>query len=130
MKSIIIYNSVHHRNTEKIAKVMAEILKADLTDPSETDTDKIKKYDLIGFGSGIYVGKHHKKLLEFIDDLPVFKNKKVFIFSTSGMHEGGILNRFNKPLEKRLLKKGFTIIGKFSCLGFDTVGPLKLIGAL
>ena len=34
---------------------------------------------------------------------------------------------FNKPLKAKLLEKGFDIIGIFSCRGFDTYGPFKLI---
>ena len=30
MKTLIVYTSVHHQNTEKVAKVMAEELGADL----------------------------------------------------------------------------------------------------
>jgi flavodoxin len=31
MKTLIIYASVHHKNTEKVAKIMAAELEADLT---------------------------------------------------------------------------------------------------
>jgi hypothetical protein len=37
---------------------------------------------------------------------------------------------FNKPLEEKLSEKGFDIIGEFSCRGFDTYGPFKLIGGI
>ena len=37
MKTLIIYESVHHGNTEKIAKAMAGILEADLLKPDEID---------------------------------------------------------------------------------------------
>jgi hypothetical protein len=30
----------------------------------------LAEYDLIGFGSGIYYGKHHKTLLDFVAGLP------------------------------------------------------------
>lgn len=87
-------------------------------------------YDLIGFGSGIYYHKHHKSLLNLADKLPVVKNKKAFIFSTSGVKQGGFFNRFDRPLKEKLLEKGFDIIGEFSCRGFDTVGPFKLVGGI
>jgi hypothetical protein len=29
-----------------------------------------------------------------------------------------------------LIGKGFTIIGEFSCKGFNTFGPLKLVGGI
>ena len=134
MKTLIIYISIHHSNTEKVAKVMAEVLNAKLVKLYEVDTTTLSKYDLVGFGSGIYFGKHHKSLLNLIDRLPMQKAKKAFVFSTSGMRNG-IAQRpyggdFNKPLREKLLGKGFNIIGEFSCRGFDTYGPFKLIGGI
>ncbi len=129
-KLLVIYNSVHHGNTEKIAKAMVDVLEAKLVKPQEVDVDTIVDYDLIGFGSGIYVGKHHKSILKLVDRIPFQKNKKSFIFSTSGMKEGGIFNRFNKPLKEKLSEKGFRIMGEFSCRGYDTFGPFKVVGGV
>jgi flavodoxin len=150
MKTLIIYISIHHKNTEKIAKAMAEVLNAELLKSyeilkqvqndkrGEVDIDSLSEYDLIGFGSGIYFGKHHKSLFKLAEKLPVFKGKKSFIFSTSGVNSwqniiNNILNRtlhFHNPLKKGLLEKGFNIIGEFDCRGWDTVGPFKLIGGI
>jgi len=134
MKTLIIYESIHHCNTEKIAKVMAEVLNAKLIKSNEVNINKLYKYDLIGFGSGIYFGKHHENLLNLIDKIPLMKNKKAFIFATSGVGNG-ILQLpyycdFNRLLKKKLLEKGFDIIGKFSCRGYDTYGLLKYIGGI
>ena len=82
MKTAIIYKSIHHGNTKKIASVMAKNLEADLFDLKDFKQDMIKEYDLIGFGSGIYFQEHHKKLLKFVDEMPLPMNKEVFIFST------------------------------------------------
>jgi len=85
---------------------------------------------LIGFGSGIYFGKHHKNLLNLVDKLPKLDGKKAFIFSSSGTKEGKLFNKFHKSIKEKLRKKGVNVIGEFSCLGFDTYGPLKLIGGI
>jgi len=125
--------SIHHSNTEKIAKVMAEILEAKLAKPCEVDTATISKYDLIGFGSGIYFFKHHKSLLNLIDKLSLQKNKKAFIFSTRGMDP---IWFYHRPLKKKLLERSFDIVGEFSCRGFDTylfdkyIPPLKFTGGI
>ncbi|MCK5434202.1 MAG: flavodoxin family protein [Dehalococcoidales bacterium] len=124
MKNLIIYVSIHHGNTEKVAKAMAEILSAELVKPHDVDITALPKYDLIGFGSGIYFGKYHKSLLSLVDKLPVLKSKKAFIFYTSDRTEP------NRELKEKLLAKGFDIIGEFSCRGWDTWGPLKLIGGI
>ena len=129
MKRLIVYVSVHHNNTEKIARIFANSLKADMKNLEQIDSNSLSTYDLIGFGSGIYFFKHHKSLLEFANRLPQSKNKKAFIFSTSGITRIKVLIRHG-PLKTILQSKGFEVIGEFNCAGFDTVGPLRIIGGL
>jgi len=130
MKTLIIYISMHHGNTEKIARAMAEVLNAKLLKPSEVDIDELSQYDLIGFGSGIYYGRHHKSLLNLIDKLPSLEGKKAFIFFTSGTRKLTLINECDKQLKEKLLEKDSDIIGVFSCRGFDTYGPFKYIGGI
>jgi len=130
MKALIIYISMHHGNTERVAKVMANILDADLLEMKQVDASMLEQYDLIGFGSGIYFGKHHKSLLDFVDMLPMLRNKKAFIFSTSGLRKIQFIHNFDKPLKEKLQRKGFDIIGEFSCRGLDTYRATKLVGGV
>lgn len=51
MKTLIIYKSYHHMNTEKVAKVMAETLNATLAKVEDGRPEELANYDLIGFGS-------------------------------------------------------------------------------
>ena len=125
MKTAIVYASVHHQNTEKVAKVMAEELKADLIAVADAKPETFASYDLIGFGSGIYFGKHHKTLLRFVETLPPATQKKAFVFSTSG--DGKI---HHTTLKEKLVNRGFSIVDEFCCKGWDTVGPLKLFGGI
>ena len=120
MKAIIVYESIHHGNTEKIARAIAEALGADLKKASKVEAKELTKYDLIGFGSGIYYGRHHKNIFDLLKHLPYQKDRKVFIFSTSGIRKLPLINNFNKPLEKKLKEKGFEIAGIFDCRGWDT----------
>jgi len=120
MKTLVICVSIHHGNTEKIAKAMADILNADLITPTEVDEAVVSKYDLIGFGSGIYFGKHHRSLLDLVDKLPDQNGKPAFIFSTSGLRKMRLIHDFDKPLMGKLFKKGFKIVGEFNCRGWDT----------
>lgn len=126
MKNLIIYISIHHGNTEKVAKAMAEVLNAELVKVYDVDITALSKYDLIGFGSGMYSKKPHKDLLSLVDKLPVLKNKKAFIFYTSG----GDKSDSDRELREKLLAKGFDIIGAFSCPGWDTWGPLRFFGGI
>lgn len=120
MKTLIIYVSMHHGNTEKIAKAMMNVLDADLIKPAEVDDSVVSKYDLIGFGSGIYFGRHHRSLFNLVDELSNQNGKKAFIFSTSGLRKISFIHDFDKPLRKKLLKKGFKVIGELNCRGWDT----------
>lgn len=122
MKTAIIYKSVHHGNTKKIAEAMAESIEADLIDLKDIKGENLEKYDLIGFGSGIFYYKPHRELRKFVEGLDYVENKKAFIFYTSG---SGFHNGW---LEKKLSGKGFDVVGEFYCKGFDTYGPFKLIG--
>jgi flavodoxin len=126
MKTAIIYESVHHGNTKKIAQVMANVLEAQLLKPCEVDSTIFEENDIIGFGSGIYFGKHHKSLFELIDSLSLFNNR-AFIFSTRGGTPKWLNHR---KLKKKLMKKGCRLIGEFSCSGYDTFGLLKYIGGI
>jgi flavodoxin len=135
MKTLIICQSFHHGNTEKIAKVIAGELNADVKKPSEVKD--IAKYDLIGFGSGIYDDKHHKSLLDCVDKLPK-SNKKAFIFSTSGVPVSILGDKFlmnykakaHKTLKDKLETKGYKVLDDFICPGFNTNVFLKYIGGL
>jgi flavodoxin len=126
----MIHISVHHGNTERVAVTMAKILDADLVQVNQVDTNMLERYDLIGFGSGIYFGKHHESLLDFVDKLPVVKNRKAFIFSTSGLRKIPFVHDFDKPLRKKLQRKGFDITGEFSCRGLDTYRATKPVGGI
>ena len=125
MKTLIVYTSVHHQNTEKVARVMAEELNADLVRTIEAQPGMPASYDLVGFGSGIYFGKHHKTLLGFVETLPPATQKRVFVFSTCG--DGKI---HHAALKEKLVNKGFAVVDEFCCKGWDTVGPLKLFGGI
>ena len=56
MKTLIVYASVHHKNTEKVAKVIAEELGAALVPVGQAQLDT-SAYDLIGFGQGFITGR-------------------------------------------------------------------------
>lgn len=130
MKALMIYVSMHHGNTEKVGETMANVLDADLVQVKQADVIMLERYDLIGFGSGIYFGKHHESLLDFVDKLPVVKNKTAFIFSTSGLKKIPFVHDFDKPLRKKLQRKGFDIIAEFSCRGLDTYRAAGLVGGV
>ena len=125
MRTLVVYSSCHHQNTQKVASVISQTLSSDLIRPQEAKDVSLDCYDLIGFGSGIFFGKHHKKLIEFINTAQL-NGKDVFVFSTSGTGKP----KNNDPLIELLTQKGAKVINSFACKGFDTYGPFKLIGGI
>ncbi len=128
MKTFIVCFSYHHKNTDKIASVLAKTLNAEVKMPGEISPQGFSEYDLVGFGSGISFGKHYKVLLDFAEKLPPVTKKKAFIFSTSG--QTGKTPKFHQKLREALESKGFSIVGDFNCAGFDTYGALKIFGGI
>jgi len=132
MKALIIYVSTHHGNTEKVAKRMARVLGADLMKAGEVaDPLIVRRYGLVGFGSGIYFGRFHRAMFELVSKMPDMGGKRAFTFSTGGASADNLANRFGIPeFPKKLKEKGFDLVDSFFCLGFDTYGYLALIGGL
>lgn len=60
-----------------------------------------------------------RKFLETLDEV---ENKDAFTFITNGN------GKPNKWLNEKLSEKGFKVLGDFNCKGFDTYGPIKLVG--
>jgi len=121
MKTLLILYSYHHKNTEKIAKVFAKVLDAQIKTPQQINPDELHEYNLIGFGSGIYGEKHHKTLLDLADKLPQVTNKKAFIFSTSAIMGKEKVANDHSTLREKLQSKGYMIVDEFACKGFNTI---------
>ena len=127
MKTAIVYASVHHKNTEKVVKAIAEKHpEIELIDATKTILKDLASYDLIGFASGIFYGKFHKSLLSFItENLPL--RKKVFVMYTCGSDRA---ETYLKDIKDLIKSKECTLTAAYSCLAYDTFGPFKLIGGL
>jgi len=130
MKSLLVLYSYHHHNTEKIAKVFANVLDAEIIMPQEIKLENLQEYDLVGLGSGIYSAKHHESLLELADSLPQVTGKKVFLFSTAGITGKSKASKDHAALREKLESKGYIIVDEFQCKGFNTNSFLKLFGGM
>lgn len=125
MKTLIVCESWHHGNTKKIADVMAAVLHAEVIRRDDVNIEALADFDLIGFGSGIYGGRHDRKLITLIENMPPM-DKNVFIFSTYGIY----MKSYHNLIKKKLAEKSCKVIGEFSCPGLDTNGPLRFIGGI
>ena len=130
MKTLLVLYSYHHMNTEKVAKVMAKVLNAQIKTPQQVDPKELEQYDLVGFGSGIYGEKHHRSLLDLADKLPQVANKKAFIFSTSAIMGKDKVANDHLQLREKLQSKGYMIVDEFACKGFNTNSFLKYLGGM
>ena len=123
MKTAIVYASVHHGNTKKIIDEIAKTNDVELKDATQTVEKDLSEYDLIGFASGVYGGKFHQSVLKFAS-VNLTDNKNVFLICTYGGRP------VFKSIEQVIAYKHDNIVGRFSCKGFDTFGPFKLIGGV
>mgnify|MGYP000465732212 CR=1 FL=1 len=129
MRALIICKSIHLGNTLKVAYEMAVVLNCKVVEPEIVQVKEIKGAELVGLGSGIYYGKHHRSLFELLEKYS-FKGKKVFIFYTSAFRRIKFLNGCEEKLLNELRRHGAEIIGVFECRGKSVYGPFKLLGGI
>ncbi len=126
MNILLVVESKHLGNTLKIAESMAEVTPITIVDTEKAKELDIKNYDIVGFGSGIYAGKHDKRILKFVQSLS--ENEAfTFVISTSG---GEDYDDNNKALINILKKKNKTVLGVFSCKALDKFFILRFTGGL
>lgn len=125
MKTAVCYYSRHHGNTRKVLEAMAEEGDLDLIDVTARQAVRLEEYDCIGFASGVYFGKFQESVLAFARQyLPA--GKPVFFVCTYGGTKGSGA----KDLEDIAREKSSPVLGEFSCRGYDTFGPFKLVGGI
>ncbi len=123
-KTIIVFESYHHQNTEIIAQVIAQNLQAELYRTDQADLSIIPEFDTIGIGSGIYFGKPHEKIQKFLNGLSLLKGKKIFLFFTCGLQLESYAHFCKDQIESAELE----FLDCFSCKGFDTHHLYQLLG--
>lgn len=129
MRALIVCVSVSHGNTRRVAEAMGEVIGAAVVEPGGMRPGDVTGYDLLGFGSGIYGMNFHPRLWRFVAGLPAGHGTPVFLFATSGA--GSFVWRPAAILLGRLLAaRGYRVVDTFSCRGFDTWLPLRLVGGI
>ena len=126
MKILLIVKSTHQQNTLKIAEAMSEVAPLTVVELENAKNYNLSEYDIIGFGSGIYFGKHDKELIEFAENLsdkPFYS----FVISTSGTNN---YLKYSKTLVSLLERKNKPVLGTFGCKGLDKFFIFKLFGGL
>jgi flavodoxin len=129
-RTVIVLHSYHHQNTAKIAGVIAGILGARIVAARDMEPGALDNCDLVGFGSGIDSGRHYGELLVAAGKAPEVPGQKAFIFSTSAITSEDKMKADHSALRNLLQSKGCSILGEFSCTGFNTNSFLKYIGGM
>lgn len=125
MKIAIVYYSKHHENTKKLIDAIAKTTEVTLIDVTKEYEYDLEPFDLIGFASGIYYQTYSERVVAFAHrNLP--KGKKVFWLYTYGVKK----DTYTRVMEAIGEEKEAVVVGEFGCPGFDTFGPLKLIGGI
>lgn len=123
----IVYSSTHHGNTEKVLnKIKEKFPETVLIKAGDFNPDDFNRYEAIGFASGIFYFKFAKPVDKLFEQALVSGVQKLFFIYTAGAVNAG----FEKALRKKTEQSGKICMGIFGCKGFDTFGPLKLIGGL
>ena len=126
MKILAVVESKHLGNTLKIAKAMSEETDMTIVNVNEAKNYDLNDFDIIGLGSGIYFGRHDKRLMEFAENLDD-KKSYTFVFSTSG---APLFLKNNSALVEVLKKKNKVVLGSFGCKAHDKYSVFKLIGGI
>jgi flavodoxin len=134
LRSLVVVFSYHHNNTEKIANACANVLGAEVKTPQQVKPEEIAKYDLVGFGSGIYSATFDPSVLDLADRLTNTAGKKAFLFSTYGapafIANRKFIEKNHQQIREKLQAKGYTVIGEFGCAGWNTNSFLRFFGGL
>ena len=134
VKSLVIVYSYHHHNTEKIANAIAKVLGAEVKTPQQVYPEKLREYDLVGFGSGIYRATFDPSVLTLADRLSCAAGKKAFLFSTYGapafIANREFIEKNHRQIREKVQLKGYTVIGEFGCAGWNTNRFLTWFGGL
>jgi flavodoxin len=123
MKILVCYFS-NTGNTEKVAKSIADGLKGEevkLLKIEDIDPSTLKNYDLVVLGSGIYAGKIHKKVSDFMKNISEYPQK--FAFFNTHQSPKAYQKAFSR-LSKMIEENNSIVIGEFDCIG-ENIGIPK-----
>jgi flavodoxin len=121
MKTLIIYSSKHHMNTEKVAVAMGSELSAEIKKLADVQPGDLERFDLVGFGSGIKGFNVHAELFGLVEGVAGRHGQKAFVFTTCASNKD-----WTAKFRSLLAAKGFAVAGEFHCPGLWTPLIFKL----
>ncbi len=125
MKTVMICESKHHGNTKKVCERIASECGAVLVEAGSVDEDfNWEDYDLVGLASGIAYGRFYDGVVRAAQMIP--KGMKVFFIYTCAKND----KDFSAGIKRIVSERGADCLGSYGCRGYNTFGPLKLIGGM
>lgn len=121
----VIYASIHHKNTERVAKFIAQQISAELFDIMRDEPPSQDSYEILILASGIYFGEMNKKLRDYVAGA-IVAGKKVILCYTCGMN----VRDYTKSMKSLLKSRGSVILGSVGCRGYDTYGLFAKLGGI
>lgn len=126
MKSIVVYASSHHMNTQRLARAIAAELNGHAVPVSAVTATDLEDCDLIGFASGVYYQRLDERLMALLGGLALRDGQRTFLAYTCGFP----CRNYASAAEKILRAQPARYLGRFVCRGFDTFGPFAKIGGI
>ncbi len=121
----ILYHSDSNGNTLRLLKRVEKEFHIDLIDSHTATDEQMSKYWVIGFASGIFNGRMHQSLFDYVESGRMCSST-TFVFHTSGK---GKLS-YNESFVDLLEAKGIFIGGTYHCKGFGKFGLNKYFGGI
>ena len=120
-------SAMPQESLDTVVEAMAEAAEIDLIDVTSRMAARLPQYDRIGFASGIYYSKFHDTVVHYAAQyLP--EGKETFFVCTHG--STACPEKYYAAITEAVKAKNCPILGTFSCRGYDTFGPFKLIGGM
>lgn len=120
MRGLMVYESVHHQNTEKTGLFLKKQCGMELLDVRKKSTGfDASVYSHVILASGIYHGKIGEDLQKLIrEHREMLKKQSIFLLLTSGSNQ----KKYGKDFEAFLNREGICPDGVCSLKGYDTYG--------
>ena len=111
MKFLVVYFS-RGGKTRRVAEAIAQQLACKAVDV-EKETPDAAGVEMLIVGSGQYLGKLHKTLRSFLDELQPSSENKAAVFATAGGPDPKVVYVLKGALEA----KGYMVVSSFKCRG-------------
>lgn len=113
---VVVHSEPNTGNTRRVAEAIGTELEAPVVAAAAANPAMLAEFDLVGLGSGVYLGRLHRELHELARGMVARPGQRVFVFSTSGTCCGN----YHDSLRRELAGRDATVVAEFTCPGSDS----------